>query len=103
MNITLMLFWHIFAQWRNPEWGMGPGMMYGGGGMGWFWGILMFAFWFAVMVISFLLIRYLSLLIRDRGRAGKGEESALEILRRRYAKGEIGKEEFEEKKRDVAV
>jgi len=29
-------------------------------------------------------------------------ESAVELLKRRYARGEIGKEEFEEKKRTLA-
>jgi putative membrane protein len=28
-------------------------------------------------------------------------ETALEVLKKRYAKGEIGREEFEQKKRDL--
>jgi putative membrane protein len=36
------------------------------------------------------------------GRGARSEESALEILKRRYARGEINKEEFEEKKKDLA-
>lgn len=38
----------------------------------------------------------------DFGRHGDSpSESAREILDRRYARGEIGKEEYEEKKKDI--
>jgi putative membrane protein len=45
------------------------------------------------------------LLGRDssRGAAGPPAETALDVLKKRYARGEIGKQEFEEKKRDLAT
>ena len=79
---------------------MGPGMMGWGYGMGWPWFILMFVFWIAVFAAVVLLIRWLLLSTRtgpDRYR----EESALDILRKRYARGEINREEYEERKRDL--
>jgi putative membrane protein len=86
-----------FAQWRGYGWGHGPWMM-GGNGMGWFGGIFMVIFWIAVVIGIVFLIRWL--VQSTRGGAGSGE-SALEILKRRYAKGEINKKEFEQKKKDL--
>ncbi len=73
------------------------GMMdYGGYGMmsGGFW-IIGIIFWLLVLIGLVLLIKYLW-----EGGAKK-EESALEILKKRYAKGEISKEEFEDRKKDL--
>ncbi len=81
------------------QWGGGPGMMPWGYGMGWFWGVLMFAFWFAGMVVLILLIRWLALSVGTKSRETKSEPSAMDILKKRYAQGEISKEEFEEKKK----
>jgi len=81
---------------------MGPGMMGWGYGTGWIWHILMIAFWIAVIVGIIFLIRWLLISTGAGGRATKMEDSALEILKRRYARGEINKEEFEEKKKYLA-
>ncbi len=80
---------------------MGPGMMGWGYGMGWIGMIFMAAFWIAVIVGIVFLIRWLMVSTGSAGIRGKAEESALEILKKRYARGEIKKEEFEEKKKDL--
>jgi len=78
---------------------MGPwfGWGYGGWG-GWLMLIGMVIFWG-------LIIWGIVALVRRTGRFGccssGPSESALEILKKRYAKGEIGKEEFEEKKKTL--
>jgi len=92
----------ILAQSGHHGWGMGPGMMGWGYGTGWFGMILMAAFWIAVIVGIVFLIRWLVVSTRTGERRAASEDSALEILKRRYAQGEINKEEFEEKKRDLA-
>jgi putative membrane protein len=82
-------------------WGMGSGMM-GGYGMGWFGGILMIVFWILIIVGLVFLIKWL---IQSTGRdktTGSGGNRSLEILKERYAKGEIDKEEFEIKKKDLS-
>ncbi len=58
--------------------------------------LFMVLFWVVVIVGVILLVRWFL------GSSGitRGE-SALEILKKRYARGEINKEEFEERKRDL--
>ena len=78
------------------QFGMPYGMM-DGYGMGYGMGILGLIFWILVIIGLVLLIKYLW----ESGGAKREQESALEILKKRYARGEISKEEFEEKKKDL--
>lgn len=95
MYMDPLLIENVFAQWGGPGWGVGPGMM--GWGMGWLMPIIMVAFWIAVIVGIIFLIRWLVTSTGPRTRGAGSENSALEILKKRYARGEIKREEFEEK------
>ncbi len=96
--------------------GVGPGMMGGYGGMGGMMGgfgaqgfgynplaaILSLVFWALIIVGIVLLVVWL---VRNAGRtglSGQASDPALDILRARYAKGEITKEQFEEMRRTLA-
>ena len=59
--------------------------------------LLILAFWGVVIAGIVLGIRWLA----RQGRESKSDP-ALEILRQRYARGEINKEEFEARKRDLS-
>jgi putative membrane protein len=87
------------VQWRGYGWHMDPGMMGWGSGMGWLWHIIMMAFWIAVIVGIIFLISWLVVSAGVGGRAAGSQESALEVLKRRYAWGEVNKQEYEEKRR----
>ncbi len=76
---------------------MDGGMM--GGGIG-VWMLFSVIFWILVIVGIVLLVVW-AVQKGTGGGAGRTEESALEILKKRYARGEISKEEFEEKKRHI--
>ena len=82
------------AQERAYEWGWGMHPMWG------VWGIammvMMLLFWGVVIVGIVLGIRWLM----GQGRQSQ-QDGAMDILRQRYARGEINKEEFESKKRDL--
>jgi putative membrane protein len=73
-----------------------------GAGWGWMIGgwVMMVVFWGLVIVGIVALSRALG----DRGKPTQEShtETPSEILRRRYAAGEITKEQFEEMKRNVA-
>jgi putative membrane protein len=93
--LTILGRFAFHSEYRN--WGggmMGPGMMYGYGG-GWIMGIIMLLFWGLIVWGIIALIRHFSV----RQPNNFQPDSALEILRKRYAQGEINKEEFEEKKK----
>ncbi len=87
----------LSIQERMYEWGWGMHPMAGVWGA---WGVgmmvMMFLFWAVVIVGLVLGIRWML-----RLSAEPRSDSALEILRQRYARGEIGREEFEAKKRDL--
>jgi putative membrane protein len=101
-----LLAGNLLAQWggnygRGGYGGYGPGMM-GWGYGGWFSGIFGIIFLAAVVVGVFFLIRWIvSASERHSGQEPGTGDSAMEILRKRYARGEINKEEFEEKKKDL--
>ena len=75
------------------------GHMWGGGGHGWFFGPLMMVFWLVVMVGAVVLIlRWLCASGHIDPRRKAPGSDALDILRERFAKGEIEKAEFEERR-----
>lgn len=66
----------------------------------WMFGGFMWLFWIAVLVGLFFLIKWLVQQSQSRDR--EKTESALEILEKRYARGEIDKEEYEQKRKDLS-
>jgi putative membrane protein len=63
----------------------------------WMFGGFMWLFWIAVIVGLFFLIRGTI----QQNKPIERSENALDILKKRYAKGEIDREEFEQKKKDL--
>ncbi len=76
-------------------------------GWGWGNGAYGFPFWlfggFRIVFIAALVVGvvYLVRFFARQGPRRHDEESALEILQKRYARGEITREQYEEMKRDL--
>jgi len=69
------------------------------GGDGWGWGmggLTMLLFWGVIVVALVILVKWLA-----GSMSSSTHRTALDILKERYARGEIGKEEFEQKRRDL--
>ncbi|MRS04034.1 SHOCT domain-containing protein [bacterium] len=80
---------------------MGNGMMYGYHyGMGWGWMLLGIVFWIFIITCVVLLVLWI-VGKSGRGKHLQGEDPALEILNKRYARGEVTKELYEEMKKDI--
>jgi putative membrane protein len=71
----------------------GYGHMIWGGGMGVLGGLMMLAFWGGIIALIIFVVRRLS----DSPNGANGGD-ALQILRDRFARGEIDEEEFERRK-----
>jgi putative membrane protein len=73
-----------------------------GWGMGWFGMIFMIIFWGLIMVGLVSLIRWLIQNTSSKGHSGVSVgPKAIDILKERYAKGEISQDEFETMKKDI--
>lgn len=96
----------LLAQINDQSGGGGRMMEYHGYGLRLGWWTLIILFWVLVVVGVIASLRWaIEGSRRDRGTRNEPalppRNRALEILNERYAKGEIDKHEYEEKKRDI--
>jgi putative membrane protein len=84
--------------------------MYGGQGWGWhdsgwgwghiiFGGAMMILFWGGIITLIVLLVRWLGGTSQSSADYRPHGKAPIEILKERFAKGEIDREEFEERKK----
>ena len=99
--VILLLAAGLWAALSGSFYGHSPRMMWGWGYPMMGGGIMMFLIGLPLLVGTGVLVWYLSS-SASRGVSGPGrEESSLEILKRRYARGEIDREEYERMRREI--
>lgn len=78
------------------------GPMTWGWGWGWghmiFGGVMMLLFWGAIVLLVVLIVRW----FLGAGSQPSASKTPLDILKERFARGEIDKQEFEERKRALS-
>jgi len=74
-------------------WGSGAGFM-GGWGMGWFGPLFMMLFWGFLIAGAIFLVRWSIQMLKGRSSYFSDPSSPLDIIRKRYASGEIDREEY---------
>ena len=90
--ISIFAFLACAPGFNGPggNWGHMMGYGYGGGFM-----------WLIVLVLVGVVIYFLFQVSKSKGSGGAIIETPLDILKKRYAKGEIDTEEFNRKKKDL--
>jgi putative membrane protein len=82
---------HMTNNWGMPWGGMHYGYGYGYGGL---------IMWIVIIILVALAVYFFVKI--GKGSLGVGsQESPLDILKKRYAKGEISKDDFERMKKDI--
>ncbi len=98
----LPMVWWMMGGGGNPMMGYGGwnnwGNMMGWGGFGFGW-IFMIIFWILIILGVVALVRYFG---GTKQTSMDRAKTPLDILKERYAKGEIDKKEFEDKKKDLS-
>jgi putative membrane protein len=97
-GIWFLYDWHTEIWPGNGHWAMNHHTMIGGG-----MGIFMILFWIILIAVLISLISGVINWLRGAKANEEDTPNALEIVKARYARGEIDKAEYEEKLKDLGA
>ena len=101
--VLVVLLFGLLGGGMMMGWGwFGPGMMgWGGFGMNPFAWIAMLVFWALIIGGFVLLVVWLAREVLPAAAVPMAPSRALDVLKERYARGEITREQYEEMKREI--